>query len=47
MNFEPLFARELSPRRRIDPTKYPDIKAWVIKAIAEEDRKPNILLWRD
>ena len=45
--FEPLFARELSPRRRIDPTKYPDIKAWVIKAIAEEDRKPNILLWRD
>ena len=44
MNLEPLFAHELSPRK-IDPTRYPDVKAWVIKAIAEEDQQANSILW--
>ena len=46
MNFEPLFAIELSPQK-IDPTKYPDVKPWVPKAIAEEDQKPKTQLWKN
>ena len=36
---------EIYPRRKIDPSKYLDIKSWVAKAIAEEDQKPNSILW--
>lgn len=37
INLELLFAFEISALRKIDPSKYPDVKAWIIKAIAEED----------
>ena len=47
MTSEPLFAFEISALRKIDPSKYPDVKAWIIKAIAEEDQRPKTQLWPD
>jgi hypothetical protein len=40
-----LFAFEPSPNRKIDPTRWPNVKPWVRKAIDEEDQKPKTQLW--
>jgi hypothetical protein len=45
MNLDTLYEFEISSRRRIDPSKYQDVKPWVPKAIAGEDQKPKTQLW--
>ena len=37
---------EISARRKINSSKYPDVKPWVPKAIAKEDQKPRTQLWK-
>jgi hypothetical protein len=46
MNLDPIYKLEVGPQRKIDPLKYPDVRSWVPKAIAEEDQKPNCILWK-
>jgi hypothetical protein len=47
MNRNLLYAFELFPPREINSSKYPDFKAWVPKAIANEDQRSKTQLWPD
>ena len=46
MQLEPLFDISTLIRKNSNSDKYPDVKPWVIKAIAEEGQKPNSQLWK-
>jgi hypothetical protein len=47
MQFEPLFQTSIISGSAFKAGEYPDIKPWVIKAIAEEEQKLNTQLWDD
>jgi hypothetical protein len=46
MQIQPLFPlSNILPSDNSNSDNYPDVRPWVIKAIAEEDQKPNTQLW--